>query len=53
MLTHTLGYPRMGSNRELKKKLESYWRGEAGADDLALTSKNFVLSIGKISLKPE
>lgn len=39
MLTHTLGYPRMGSNRELKKKLESYWRGEAGADDLALTSK--------------
>ncbi|WP_419780764.1 5-methyltetrahydropteroyltriglutamate--homocysteine S-methyltransferase [Maridesulfovibrio sp.] len=39
MLTHTLGYPRIGSNRELKKKLESYWRGEAGADDLALTAK--------------
>ncbi|NDV21262.1 5-methyltetrahydropteroyltriglutamate--homocysteine S-methyltransferase [Desulfovibrio sp. JC022] len=39
MLTHTLGYPRMGSNRELKRKLESYWRGEAGADDLALTSR--------------
>ena len=39
MLTHTLGYPRMGSNRELKKKLESYWRGEAEADDLAITAK--------------
>ncbi|WP_320172980.1 5-methyltetrahydropteroyltriglutamate--homocysteine S-methyltransferase [Maridesulfovibrio sp.] len=39
MLTHTLGYPRMGSNRELKRKLESYWRGEAGADDLALTAR--------------
>ncbi|WP_421900506.1 5-methyltetrahydropteroyltriglutamate--homocysteine S-methyltransferase [Maridesulfovibrio sp.] len=39
MLTHTLGYPRMGSNRELKRKLESYWKGEAGADDLALTAK--------------
>lgn len=39
MLTHTLGYPRMGSNRELKRKLESYWKGEAGVDDLALTAK--------------
>ncbi|CCO22381.1 5-methyltetrahydropteroyltriglutamate--homocysteine S-methyltransferase [Maridesulfovibrio hydrothermalis] len=43
MLTHTLGYPRMGSNRELKKKLEAYWRGEAGADDLALTAKKLRL----------
>ena len=39
MLTHTLGYPRVGSNRELKRKLESYWKGEAGADDLRLTAK--------------
>ncbi len=39
MLTHTLGYPRMGSNRELKKKLESYWKGDAGRDDLSLTAK--------------
>ncbi|NDV25324.1 5-methyltetrahydropteroyltriglutamate--homocysteine S-methyltransferase [Desulfovibrio sp. JC010] len=39
MLTHTLGYPRMGSNRELKKKLESYWRGESGRDDLSLTAR--------------
>ncbi|TIH19333.1 5-methyltetrahydropteroyltriglutamate--homocysteine S-methyltransferase [Marinifilum sp. JC120] len=39
MLTHTLGYPRMGSNRELKRKLESYWKGQAEADDLGLTAK--------------
>lgn len=43
MLTHTLGYPRMGSNRELKRKLESYWKGEAGADDLALTARKLRL----------
>lgn len=43
MLAHTLGYPRMGSNRELKRKLESYWRGEAGTDDLTLTSKKLRL----------
>lgn len=39
MLTHTLGYPRIGGNRELKKKLEAYWKGSAGADDLALTAR--------------
>ena len=43
MLTHTLGYPRMGSNRELKRKLESYWRGEAQGDDLALTARKLRL----------
>ncbi|WP_320170824.1 5-methyltetrahydropteroyltriglutamate--homocysteine S-methyltransferase [Maridesulfovibrio sp.] len=44
MLTHTLGYPRMGSNRELKKKLEAYWNGSAGADDLALTARKLRLA---------
>lgn len=39
MLTHTLGYPRMGSNRELKKKLESYWKGDVLEDDLATTAR--------------
>jgi 5-methyltetrahydropteroyltriglutamate--homocysteine methyltransferase len=28
--THTLGFPRMGANRELKFALEKYWRGEIG-----------------------
>ncbi|MEX2961476.1 5-methyltetrahydropteroyltriglutamate--homocysteine S-methyltransferase [Microbulbifer sp. TYP-18] len=26
--THILGYPRIGAQRELKKALEAYWRGE-------------------------
>lgn len=26
---HTLGFPRIGAHRELKKALESYWRGES------------------------
>ncbi|MDP1705353.1 MAG: 5-methyltetrahydropteroyltriglutamate--homocysteine S-methyltransferase, partial [Sulfurimicrobium sp.] len=28
---HTLGFPRIGANRELKFALERYWRGETGA----------------------
>ncbi|MDP3483497.1 MAG: 5-methyltetrahydropteroyltriglutamate--homocysteine S-methyltransferase [Sulfuricella sp.] len=31
---HTLGFPRMGAQRELKFALEKYWRGEISADDL-------------------
>jgi 5-methyltetrahydropteroyltriglutamate--homocysteine methyltransferase len=27
ILTHNLGYPRMGALRELKKSLEAYWKG--------------------------
>jgi 5-methyltetrahydropteroyltriglutamate--homocysteine methyltransferase len=27
ILTHNLGYPRMGALRQLKKSLEAYWRG--------------------------
>ncbi|SHF86410.1 Cobalamin-independent synthase, N-terminal domain [Fodinibius roseus] len=28
MLTHNLGYPRIGTNRDLKKIVESYWKGD-------------------------
>ncbi|PIE68789.1 MAG: 5-methyltetrahydropteroyltriglutamate--homocysteine S-methyltransferase [Deltaproteobacteria bacterium] len=34
MLTHTLGFPRMGADRELKKAVEGYWKGEIHATDL-------------------
>ena len=34
MLTHNLGYPRIGSQRELKKASEKYWAGLIGADQL-------------------
>ena len=28
MITHNLGYPRIGNNRELKKAVEGYWSGK-------------------------
>ncbi len=28
-LTHTLGYPRIGAQRELKKAVEAYWQGKS------------------------
>jgi 5-methyltetrahydropteroyltriglutamate--homocysteine methyltransferase len=33
-LTHTLGYPRIGPDRELKKATEAYWRGDLSAAEL-------------------
>ncbi len=32
-----LGFPRIGRRRELKRALESYWRGDTGADELHAT----------------
>ncbi|WP_018719459.1 5-methyltetrahydropteroyltriglutamate--homocysteine S-methyltransferase [Arhodomonas aquaeolei] len=37
--THTLGFPRFGLHRELKRALESYWRGDTGRDALAETGR--------------
>ena len=34
---HTLGYPRIGAQRELKFALESFWRGASSEDDLRAT----------------
>ncbi len=34
METQTLGYPRIGKKREIKRALESYWRGKLDADTL-------------------
>ncbi|MGH8710179.1 MAG: 5-methyltetrahydropteroyltriglutamate--homocysteine S-methyltransferase [Burkholderiales bacterium] len=34
MLTHNLGYPRIGSRRELKKACESYWSSQISLDAL-------------------
>ena len=33
-VTHILGYPRIGSQRELKFALEKYWRGEIDQKEL-------------------
>lgn len=32
--TASLGFPRIGANRELKKAVESYWKGASSASDL-------------------
>ena len=32
--TSTLGYPRIGKNREVKKALESFWQQKISADEL-------------------
>ncbi len=34
MFTHNLGYPRIGSHRELKKACESYWSSQISLDEL-------------------
>jgi 5-methyltetrahydropteroyltriglutamate--homocysteine methyltransferase len=34
MITHNLGYPRIGSQRELKKGLEQFWAGKISQDEL-------------------
>lgn len=39
MLKHNLGYPRMGSHRQLKKACEQYWQGIIGRSELFMTAK--------------
>jgi 5-methyltetrahydropteroyltriglutamate--homocysteine methyltransferase len=37
MITHNLGYPRIGNEREIKKALEGYWSGRLNYDELIKT----------------
>lgn len=37
--THNLGFPRIGGNRELKKALEAYWRGDITQEQLEHTGR--------------
>jgi 5-methyltetrahydropteroyltriglutamate--homocysteine methyltransferase len=39
MITHTLGFPRIGIKRELKKAIENYWKGIIREEELLLTAK--------------
>ncbi|HVD97024.1 MAG TPA: 5-methyltetrahydropteroyltriglutamate--homocysteine S-methyltransferase [Cytophagaceae bacterium] len=39
MLTNNLGYPRIGSRRELKKSAELFWAGKSSQKDLLETGK--------------
>ena len=38
-LTSVSGFPRIGSNRELKKVIEGYWKGAKTLDDVRATAK--------------
>ena len=38
-LTANLGFPRIGADRELKKSLEAYWKGDSSADQLEATAR--------------
>jgi 5-methyltetrahydropteroyltriglutamate--homocysteine methyltransferase len=48
MQTHNLGYPRIGSQRELKKASEQYWAGKLSADQLMTVGKNVRLHNWKL-----
>src|SRR5882724_1272547 len=43
MQTHNLGYPRIGSRRELKKACEQYWAGNITVQALHQTAKTIRL----------
>ena len=38
-LTSVSGFPRIGQNRELKKIIEAYWKGNADLDEVRATAK--------------
>ena len=38
--THSLGYPRIGAHRELKKATEAYWKGQVSLDELLATGRS-------------
>src|SRR5689334_6954970 len=39
ILTHNLGFPRIGPRRELKKALEAYWNGRCSEADLMASTR--------------
>ena len=48
LLSATLGYPRMGEFRELKKAVEAYWKKEISQDELNQTAQELRKEIGNI-----
>jgi 5-methyltetrahydropteroyltriglutamate--homocysteine methyltransferase len=43
-----LGFPRVGADRELKKAVEAYWKGESSAEALQATAKELRLCHWKL-----
>ena len=48
-LTHNLGFPRIGGQRELKFALESYWQGRSSREELKALGA--ALQIGRASCR--
>jgi 5-methyltetrahydropteroyltriglutamate--homocysteine methyltransferase len=48
--TGTLGFPRMGPNRELKFALESFWKGDSSAMDLLQVAHKIEESAWKLQV---
>lgn len=48
MQTHNLGYPRIGSNRALKKACEQYWSGKTSIEELTNTGRELRLEHWKL-----
>ena len=44
MIAHNLGYPRIGSQRELKKANENYWSGKISLADLQAVAPPYLAS---------
>ena len=38
-ITHSLGFPRIGKKRQLKRALEAYWQGKISQQELEATGK--------------
>ena len=51
MKTNNLGYPRIGSNRELKKASELYWAGKISVDELIDAGKEIRLKNWKLQFE--
>ncbi|EJL66173.1 5-methyltetrahydropteroyltriglutamate--homocysteine S-methyltransferase [Flavobacterium sp. CF136] len=51
MKTNNLGYPRIGSNRELKKASELYWAGKISVDELIDAGKEIRIKNWKLQFE--
>ncbi|MCS7227267.1 MAG: hypothetical protein NZ821_09785, partial [Gloeomargarita sp. SKYB31] len=49
-LTATLGYPRIGKHRELKKALEAFWQGQLDETSLYQTAQAIELQNWQVQL---
>ena len=48
VIAHNLGFPRIGADRELKKALEAYWRGDLSREGLEAAGRELRLAHWKL-----